>query len=37
MGTYKVNAPEEMKSAKFTGGLYFGWIVTERAFVQSAQ
>lgn len=26
-----------MKSSKFTAGLYFGWIVTEKAFVESAQ
>ena len=33
MGTYQLNAPESMKSGKFTAGLYFGWIITEKAFV----
>ena len=37
MKNYVANAPESMKSSKFTAGLYFGWIVTEKAFVESAQ
>lgn len=35
--SYVLNAPDSLKSAKFTGGQYLVWMVTEKAFVDSAQ
>ena len=37
MQKYILNAPEGLKSGRFTGGLYLGWMITEQAFVASAQ
>ena len=37
MQRFILNAPDSLKSGRFTGGQYLGWMVTEQAFVQSAQ
>lgn len=37
MQGYILNAPESLKSGKFTGGQYMAWMVTEKAFVDSAK
>lgn len=36
MKAWTDNAPAELKTAKFTAGISFTWIVTEREFVNSA-
>lgn len=33
---YLMDAPESLQSGKFTGGIFLSWMVSEKAFLQSA-